>query len=322
VSIHAARSSTIISDGEDEAYLGTFKILSRGVEASGIRAGIEYAELNRTENFPAEAEVRWVNHPAPENTPSPTTGGGSELSSNYVRFRMYKEVQNSRDLTIPWDNVDNPINDDSKVQIQVVDAFIDDPEVNGYSHKMPYRIVRDHVLRVSSTSMAEKRIGALYYLDLPLIGLGVRKDFNISKSVGLEMFGEYYVAGFTMDVEKDIYSYSDEEQVSLVLPRSVLPVGSTPDLDNELNLAGQNLQVNYDSATLVSNIQAFFDSPLDRVIVANVLVRHFLPSYVLLDASYVGGDPTSLVAEQIIDHINSIDPDLNRLVADDIAEIA
>jgi hypothetical protein len=186
---------------------------------------------------------------------------------------------------------------------------------------MPYRIIRSDVKRISSTAMADQRYGALYYIDLPLVGLGVRSDFNISKSVGLEMFGNYKASGYTLDVEKDIYTYSDEEQVSIVLPRSVLPVGSTPDLDNELNLAGQNMQVNYDSATLVSNIQAFFDSPLDRVVVANVLVRHFLPSYVFLDATYVGGDSTELVAEQIIDYINAIDPDLNELVADDIAEI-
>lgn len=318
VSVYAAYSDGIISAGEDESYLGTFQVLAQGVETTGARAGLEYAELDRSDNFAADAEVRWVGHAAPETTPTATTGGGKDLSSNYVRFRMYAEVPSSRDIIIPWDDGDNPIEDTSESQIEVAAAFISG---DGYSHKMPYRVIRDHVLRISSTTMETQRYGALYYVDLPLIGLGVRSDFNINKLVGMEMFGDYRVDGYTLDVEKEIYTYSDEEQVSIILPRSVLPVGSTPDLDNELNLAGQNLQVNYDSATLVSNIQAFFDSPLDRVIVANVLVRHFLPSYVFLDVSYIGGDATSIVAEQIIAYVNNIDPDLNELVADDIVEI-
>jgi len=78
-------------------------------------------------------------------------------------------------------------------------------------------------------------------------------------------------------------------------------------------LAGQNLQVNYDSAPLISDIQAFFDSKLDRVIVASALVRHFLPSYVFLDAIYVGGDVESAVADDLITFINNIDPNVTEL---------
>jgi hypothetical protein len=236
---------------------------------------------------------------------------------------MYQETSEQREVSIPWSTFTppaNPINEDSQEQISVggPTTWLNDP---GFSHMMPYRVIREGVLKISSTAMDGSRTGALYYVDLSLIGLGVREEFNISKLHGLEMFGERKIAGYTFEVEKSIFTFSTEEQTSIVLPRSVLPVGSTPDLDNEISLAGQNLQVNYDSAPLVGNIQNFFNSPLDRVIVSNTLVRHFLPTYVFLDVTYVGGDSEAVVAEAIIKYIDTIDPNVNELVADDVAEI-
>ncbi len=98
-------------------------------------------------------------------------------------------------------------------------------------------------------------------------------------------------------------------------------MGSTPDLDNEVKLTGQSIQINYDNAPLIASIQQFFDSPLDRVVCANILVRHFLPSYVILDAVYTGGDNEATVAADLINYINSIDPDLTELSSDEIAKI-
>jgi hypothetical protein len=40
-----------------------------------------------------------------------------------------------------------------------------------------------------------------------------------------------------------------------------------------------------------------------------------LPAYVYLDASYVGGSSTDLVATDLIDYINNVPPAVNQLVA-------
>ncbi len=130
----------------------------------------------------------------------------------------------------------------------------------------------------------ENNQGSLYYVDVPVIGLGTNEDLNISTNVGLQLEGNYTIFGYTLQVGDEIFVFSGQEQVSIILPTSVLPVGSTPDLTNRLSLAGQNLQISYDNAELIANIQDFFDSPLDRVVVSNTLVRHFLPSYVSVDA--------------------------------------
>jgi hypothetical protein len=313
----------VISAGEDTAYLGTFQVVSLDTISGGPRDGEAYAEINRSANFDNGLNLRFVRHSAPETSPADTTGGGKELSSSYVRGRMYREVSEQATISIPWaaspaspiEGVDdvNPGTDPSQIQLSQ-----DPTEGTGFSHKMPYRIIRDGVKKISSTAMSENRAGALYYVDLPVLGLGVISDLNITEDEGLTLEGRHRIDGYTLRVENEVFTFSTEEEVSIILPGSVLPVGSTPDLDNEISLAGQNLQVNYDSAPVISDIQAFFDSKLDRVVVASALVRHFLPSYVFLDVIYVGGDDESEVASDLITLINNIDPDLNELSSDAI----
>jgi hypothetical protein len=319
VTIFAAQNPDIISDGDDTAYVGTYKVVSAGTEVGGPRDGYLYAELDRSDNFPDDAEVRWIRHAEPETTPADTSGGGKELSTSYVRGRTYAEVATQAIITIPWSASDNPILATSEDQIDLSVSPVAGGE--NFAHKMPYRIIREGVYKISSTQMAEQRQGALYYVDLPVLGIGTLEELNIDESVGLLLDGNYLINGYTLRVENELYAYSTKEQVSIILPSAVLPVGSTPDLDNEIKLAGQNLQVNYDSAPLIASIQQFFDSPLDRIVVANTLVRHFLPSYVFLDVLYVGGDDESTVATDLIKYINSIDPDLNELSSDEISKI-
>jgi hypothetical protein len=326
VSVYAARSPSIIAAGEDEEYLGTFRVVSAGAEVGGPRDGLAYVEIDRSDDFPSTAEVRWVRlNEDPSITPSDTSGGGKDLSLNYVRGRMYKEVSQELYVGIPWSALVNPIDSSSEEQIEFRD-FSGSPVdiilgMSNYNHKMPYRILRNGVVRISSTTMSQNRDGALYFIDLPVIGVGTSSDLNINRDIGLVLDGRYDIAGYTLSVQDPIFSFSTREQVSIVLPVSVLPVGSSADLDNEFVLTGQNLQVNYDTAPLVANIQRFFDSPLDRVVVANTLVRHFLPSYVFLDVTYSGIVDTDVVAQELIKYINNIDPDSNELSSNEISKI-
>jgi len=321
----AASDDAILTSGDDEAFLGTFQVTSVGTETDGPRTGEEFLELNRSQNFPSTAEVRWIRHSEPETSPSNTSGGGKQLAQNYIRGRMYSEVSEKATVTIPWlsasepDGSDNPVEETSEIQIEISE----DPIGTGanYGHRMPYRILRDDIFKVSSTIMESQREGALYFVDVPVLGIGTREELNIDTETALQLEGNFKIDGYTLEVENEIFTFSEDEQVSIILPASVLPPGSTPDIANRISLGGQNLQVNYDNAALIASIQQFFDSPLDRVTVANILVRHFLPTYVIIDASYTGGALESEVAQAIIDHINSIDPNVNELTSDDISRI-
>jgi hypothetical protein len=47
-----------------------------------------------------------------------------------------------------------------------------------------------------------------------------------------------------------------------------------------------------------------------------MLARHFLPAYVMLDATYSGGASEEAVATDVISYINNIDPDTNEIRTD------
>ncbi len=323
--------ATIVDDvlnlGDDAPYLGTFKVVALGVETEGEQTGQNFVELDRSENFPAStrSQVRWVRLPeAPDTTPANTSGGGKEISSQFVRFRLYDNVSKRRTIeAIPWSAGTHPLLATSETQATLAAPGIIDTgngETN-FGHMDPYRILRDGVLRVSATSMAKNREGALYYIDVPVIGYGPGPEMNIEPSEGFVLAGNYSVEGYTLRVDDENFVFSSKEQVSLILPNAVLPVGSTPELPNKFNLAGQNLQVTYNNAPLIDDVQRFIESPDDRVVVANMLARHFLPAYVLLDVEYAGGASEDVVAADIIDYINNIDPASTEIRTDTVQDV-
>lgn len=319
ISVYAANNPTVLSQGDDSEYVGTYKVVSAGSQVGGPRDGYLYIEIDRAANFTDETEIRWLRHTVPDVTPSDTTGGGKTLSSDYIRGRLYDTATIDANITIPWGAGVNPILPTSEEQISMSVSPIG-TGIN-FAHMIPYRIIRAGVIHVSSTQMATNKSGALYFVDLPVIGVGTNAELNIDETVGLVLDGRFSVEGYRLVVDNELYAFSTQEQVSIILPSAVLPVGSTPATDNEIKLSGQSVQITYDNAPLVADIQQFFDSPLDRVVCANVLVRHFLPSYVFLDAIYFGGDDEATVAVDLIKYVNTIDPDLNELSSDEISTI-
>jgi hypothetical protein len=330
VMVYAARSASVLSAGNDEAYLGTFKITAFGETGDNPHWHEDlssWIELDRTENFPAGelVNVRWLRTLAPSSTPANTTLGGREISDQFVRIRLYEAVSEQFDvLEIPWLEVsppDSPLNSDCERQIAVSPALVDGDTQRNYCHMSPFRVLRPGVRRTSSTAMAQRREGALYYLDVPVVGYGPGAEMNITVGEGLLISGRSKISGYTLLVDDENFTFSQEEQVSIILPTSVLPVGSTPELDNEFALANQSIQVSYDNAPLVQDLQRFFDSPLDRITVANMLVRHFLPAYVSMDGTYYGGASEPDVAKDIIEYINNIDPEVGEIRTDFIQDI-
>lgn len=326
---NAGDDDSIISDGQDEAYLGTFLASgSAAVETTGEQTGQYYVDLERSATFPVDvrAALRYVVHTGtPETEPSNTSDGGKEISDQFVRFRLYDNVIRKRTVVgSPWTTFvsSHPLEDDSEEQVELNEALIDTAEGEDYySHMSPYRILRPGVIRASATSMASNREGALYFFDLPVIGYGPGPEMNVTPLEGFTVEGKRKILGYTLQVEDENFAYSTKEEVNIILPNYVLPVGSTPELENEFSLAGQNIQVTYNNAPLVEDLQALYDSPLDRVTAANMLVRHFLPAYVMVDVEYVGGASVDEVAVDVIKYINNIDPDTAEIRSDSITKI-
>lgn len=348
VSIYAVDSTTVEKFGDDVAYLGTFAVIDQGSDGGG-----PYAVLDRspafpdtttapTSAFPATAGVFFVIHQAPDTAPTASSGGGTVLSDQFVRCRFYDSVPEIRIITLPWTS-GNPLVDHlpdvdpasgsyitSQKQVVLQDELAANEPISSsgnflgianqsfYNQQSPYRVRRAGVHKISSTAMALQREGALYYVDLPVIGYGPQAEMNISEDTALAIKENAKIDGYQLAVANSIFTFSDQEQVSIVMPSSILPVGSTPGIANEIDLAGQTIQITYDNAPLVEELQRFFNSPLDRVVVANYLLRHFLPAYVYLDAAYVGGSDTDVLAKDLITYINNVPPAVNQLLASQV----
>lgn len=329
------RNNSSLSDPTDDAaWLGTFQITATGSESVGRYNAVYYIELgNRTQPFPADetdtslptqADVRWVTHAAPTNVPLQTSGGGTEITDQLVRFRLYDSVAQQRTISFPWLDSVHPLLATSPHQIELLDPSSGSPSGEatvGFAHMAPYRVVRAGMFKISSTDLALQRDGALYYVDVNVVGYGPTADMNISDQTGLILAGRREIDGYLLQVADQNFTFSDQEKVNLILPRAILPTGSTPSLDNEIQLAGQNLQVTYNNAPLVLDVQTFMSSPLDRTVVANTLVRHFIPGYVFLDVDYTGGSDPSIVAQDLINYLNTIDPDDNTVHVDKIIKL-
>lgn len=352
ISIYAVNNTQVEKYGDDIAYLGTFAVIAVANNGSGDF----WAVLDRAPNFPdastspagafpTSADVFWIIHQAPTTSPTTTSGGGETLSDQFVRCRFYDSVPETRVVEIPWSS-GNPLVDHtpdvlpsdpayllSQEQVVFRDEednldpisdsgdFLAITDQSFYNHQVPYRVRRAGVHKISSTAMAEQREGALYYVDLPAIGYGPQSEMNIPENTALAIKENAKIDGYQLAVENNIFTFSDQEQVSIIVPPSILPVGSTPGITNEIDLAGQTIQITYDNAPLVEELQRFFNSPLDRVVAANYLLRHFLPAYVFLDAAYVGGSATGVVSADLIKYINSIPPATNQLVASQVENL-
>lgn len=329
ITLYAAKGGTILSDGDDSAVIGTYLVTSIGNDqaAAPFWSGVDnFIELDRTANFPTgnPISVRWLRHEEPDTEPSNTSNGGKEISDQFVRFRTYDAVSRKlRIVGIPWTAAAiHPLLDTSDQQIELESPIVATSGTQrNYAHKAPFRVLRPDVFRISSTEMATQRSGALYYVDVPVIGYGPGEEMNVTPDDGFVLSGHRKIDGYTIEVKDENFTYSTQEGLHLVLPNSVLPVGASAGIDNQFNLSGQNLQITYDNAPLVEDLQTLYDAPLDRVTAANMLARHFLPGYVIFDATYSGGSGEADVAIEIIKYINNIDPDTAEIRTDLLQDV-
>ena len=312
ISIYAATNTTILTNGDDVAYLGTYKILS---------LGLGFAVLDRTVNFPANADVLWLPHEAPVLIPVPTSGGGTELTTQFVRARHYSATKESQVISIDWTVTPNPLDATSTQQIELPNSVTTTGSMVNFSHKMPFRVIRKGIKIITSTDISKKRERGLYYFDVPVLALGITPEFLFKENDPFYITGSYKIEGYKMIPDNKVLSYSTRETGVYNFPLSILPVGATYSRDNYVSVTGSNIKIGYEQAPTVRNVQQLFSSPLDRVANTNALVRHFLPAYPYIEMSYVGGADTDVTAKAIISYINTLIVEDNQIRVDVLTDL-
>lgn len=313
ISIFAAQNTNILTSGEDVEFVGTYKI---------VGLGLGFATLDRTVFFPDNPTVRWAAHTAPNTTLSDTSGGGKELSTQYVRARLYNSIKKVRNISFDWTFSPNPLDSTSVKQLLLNDSITTIGSTINFSHKSPYRIVRKGIRILSSTELQKNRVNGLYKFTLPVVVLGNTQEYAFEKGHPFKISGSYKIEGYRHLVDNDVLTFSDREIGRLRLPVAVLPVGSDYSKADYFNVGASNIKITYEASPTVEEVQQFFSSPLDRVACSNALVRHFLPVYPYIEFTYTGGKDTDDVCKDVIFYINTLVADDNQLRADKINDIA
>lgn len=186
-----------------------------------------------------------------------------------------------------------------------------------------FRVLRQGLQRIVATDMENNTAEAgLYYFDVELISEGTGDAWNIDAEQQLTAV-RYRSDGFYLTTDDENLTFSPVELPKMVLSRSILESGVDDDPANATQLTGQSLQIIYDRAAIVSDIQNFVSSETERVVCASPLGRHLIPHFVRFDMTYVGGSKESVVVPEVEQYIRNLYPsdelessDLQKIVLD------
>lgn len=179
----------------------------------------------------------------------------------------------------------------------------------GGNTRQQFTVTRPATQRVGTTQMSlNKTYAGLYYADVQIVSEGSGAIYNIPAHSQMVVKGHTSL-GYRVSNEHAHLSFSLLEKMHVQITPTVISVGASDDPENALQLAGQNLQLNYDWSSLVYAFQNFVSSNAERVTNENPLVRHLLPHFVRFDLVYRGGSTESTVSQKIYDYISGLDPD-------------
>lgn len=283
--------------GMDRRFQGSYKILTI-VSPSIVkvdRAGFGVADFP-TMPFAGYQDGYWVITDAPVTNPTKTGSPTSGTELTALRpVRLYRSVE-----------TEFPVNRVITSPSESIIGFATAP-TTGFWEDAPFRIYRENLRRVTPYEMSQSSIGGLFFFDTEAVSLGPNSSNNLpTQSYFTTDEGTYESDGYKHIVDDNTLSYSTKETGKLFIPVSILPVNSPDSEENRLSLVGVPLQISYEKGDIVQSVQDFLDSPEDRVTTANMLARHFLPSYVYYDAEYIGGSSPGVIAKDIIAFIDNL----------------
>lgn len=183
-----------------------------------------------------------------------------------------------------------------------------------------FSVVRHSTQRISATEMSKNITPeGLYYCDVQLVSNGVGDMWNILPEVELVPSG-YKHFGYDLVARDPNMTFSMNDQPTLRLPPVIYPVGTNDSPLSALRVANQNVQLTYETSALVSAVQDFCLSELERVVNMSPLVRHLIPYFVRMAVTYTGGAKESLIKPALEKYIKSLFPD-DSLTVDVIMNI-
>jgi hypothetical protein len=154
------------------------------------------------------------------------------------------------------------------------------------------------------------RDNGLYYFDIRAKSLGGDSVYNIPKDTHLTpIFGTYDSDGYRFEVLDPLFSFSmRESETKIYLSPRFLPTGLNDIEENKISIEGVTLNIEHDYSGLVAGAQSVLLSADNRVLCADPLARHFLPSYVYFDVVATGGSSVAMGAA-IADYIDGLEPE-------------
>jgi len=286
------RYLTIFSSNREE-YDGSYKITA--VEADGSGCTLDTDVFLFT-----ETDIHWAVVQAPTEDLADSSIGGRTALHGVRPIRIYAGTASEWRVARVTPDLDRAL-----TRVFVAHGSSASPPEQGV--KQPYRFVREGTHRISSTRMSEQRDKEYYYFDVLAQSLGGDALYNVEKYTKLEpVFGTFDSDGFRLETDDPRLTFSPREETSMVLSPSFLPVGFDDHPVNHVDLEGRALRVGYEHAPTLGQIQRLLSSETDRVLCANTLVRHFLPSFVSLDLTYDGGNTASKIAGELKAYIDSL----------------
>lgn len=277
--------------GMDTRYQGSYQII--GVPNTSTLYVSRPVAIGHFPAFPVATDANWVITAAPATAPAINAANlGTELTG-LQPIRMYNEV-----------TADYPVTavDRSPVTSQLTVTGTLEGGI-----KEPYRIYRNDIRRVTPSEMDLNSFGPFSYFDTEVVSLGDNPAGNILENSYLTLdAGTAELFGYLHLVDDFTLTFSMKESGVVSVQSRILPLGLADSEDNFLLLIGTPLQISYERADIVEQFQNFLDSPDDRVTSANLLARHFLPSYVSYDDVYSGGSAPNVIAADIISYINNL----------------
>jgi len=146
----------------------------------------------------------------------------------------------------------------------------------------------------------------LYFADVQLVSRAPGDANNVMTDVQMEPTG-VIGDGYRLSTDNDVLSYSRAEVLKAHISPTILLVGSADSPAEYVHLAPQAVQIAYDRSQLADDIQSFCDSDFHRVVVEEILVKHLLPHYVLLNWAYIGGSSEADMSRALTDALGAIE---------------
>lgn len=171
-----------------------------------------------------------------------------------------------------------------------------------------FEVHRPSLQRISTTQMAENAAEAsLFFFDVELVSEGTGDLWNIPSSLQLTAEG-FRSDGYFLSTSNPNLTFSTAELVELAISRSILEQGVDDDPSNATQVSSQNIQVNYQRANLVGDVQNFISSETERVVNESPLSRNLIPHFVRFDLEYTGGSREEIVKPDLENYIKNLFP--------------